>query len=117
MESPNQMTTTARFKRSCVGAIFAVIASTGALLALGFSENHAASGVGDLQADLLGVPLAPGWFVMRGTIENINLSSLNHILGPALLTLFISVVIDTGLIFVVWELFHWQKSRQRGSTE
>jgi len=107
------MTSIGRLKRSCFCATVAAIVSAAALLALGFLENHSASGVADLQSDLPGVPLASGWFVMRGTFEKINLSSLNQILGPALLTLFISIVIDTGLIFVVWELFHWQMSRRR----
>ena len=107
------MTSIGRLKRSCFCATVAVIVSVAALLALGFLENHSPSGVADLQSDLLGMPLAPGWFVMRGTFEKINLSSLNQIPGPAVLVLFISVVVDTGLIFVVWELFNWQMSRRR----
>jgi hypothetical protein len=114
------MTSTGRLKRSCVCAVVAVFVSTGAVLALGFLTNQAnapSSGVADFQIYLLGIPLAPGWLLMRGTFEKTSLSSLNQILGPALLVLFISVVIDTGLIFVVWELLHRQMSQRWDSDD
>jgi len=48
----------------------------------------------------------PGWFLTEGIFERAgNLSSLSQIVGPALLAAAISVVIDTGLIFGIWQLF------------
>jgi uncharacterized membrane protein YjjB (DUF3815 family) len=103
------MTSTGRLKRSCFCAVVAVISSTAAVLVVGLLENQASrlsSGTAGLLLDLLGIPLAPGWLLTRGMFERAgNLSSLNQIVGPALVALLISVVIDTGLIFVVWELY------------
>jgi hypothetical protein len=103
------MTALGRFKRSCFCAAAAVISSTAAVLIVGLFENQAnslSSGTAGLLLDLLGIPLAPGWFLTRGIFERAgNLSSLNQIVGPALVALLISIVIDTGLIFVVWELY------------
>ena len=97
------MTSTGRLKRSCFCALVAVIASTVAVLLRGVLANHANSAdAGDLQFYLLGIPLAPGWFLTRGMVER---SSMNEILGWALVIPFISAVIDTGLIFGTWQLF------------
>jgi membrane protease YdiL (CAAX protease family) len=102
------MTALGRLKRSCFCAVVAVISSTAAVLLVGLLENQAnslGSGTAGLLLDLLGIPLAPGWFLTRGMFERAgNLSSLSQIVGPALLALLVSGVIDTGLIFVVWEL-------------
>jgi len=103
------MTSTGRLKRSCFCAVVAVIASAAAFLIVGLFENQPnglSSGTSGLLLDLLGIPLAPGWSLMRGMFEKTNLSSLSQILGPALLVLLISVVADTGLIFVAWELVY-----------
>ena len=103
------MTSTGRLKRSCFCAVVAVIASAGAVVVVGFSENQAnglSPGRSSLFLDLLGILLAPGWFITRGLFEKAgNLSSLNQIVVPALLAALISVAIDTGLIFVGWELY------------
>jgi hypothetical protein len=97
------MTSTGRLKRSCFCAVVAVTASTVAVLLLGFLANHTNSAdAGDLQFYLLGLPLAPGWFLTRGMLER---SSMNQILGWALVIPFVSIVIDTGLIFGTWQLF------------
>ena len=100
------MTSTGRLKRSLSCATVAVIASTVAVLTRGILANHASSpssDLGDLQFDLLGAPLAPGWFVTRGMFER---SSMNQLLGWACLIPFVSVVIDTGVIFGFWEMVH-----------
>jgi len=97
------MTSPGRLKRSCFCAVVAVIASTIAVLLRGFLANHANSAdPGDLQFYFLGMPLAPGWFLTRGMIER---SSMNQVLGWALIIPLISAVIDTGLIFGTWQLF------------
>ena len=109
------MTSTGRLKRSCFCAASAIIASAGACLILGFLENRANgldSGTSGLFLDLLGMPLAPGWFLTRGLFEKAGaLSSMNQIVGPAMLALLISAVVDTGFIFGVWEFINWKITR------
>jgi hypothetical protein len=102
------MTSAGRLKRSFFCAIVAEIASTIGVLALGRAANQPNSrdfGSGDLLVDLIGIPLAPGWFLVRGLFERVSLSSLSQILVPAILVLFVSVVTDTAVIFGVWQLF------------
>jgi hypothetical protein len=95
------MTSTGRLKRACFCAVVAVIASTTAVLILGLLENQSGgrgSGTNGFLLDLLGIPLAPGWFLTRGMFENAGNLSLSQIVGPALLALLISVVIDSVVI-------------------
>jgi hypothetical protein len=82
-----------------------VVASSAAVLILGFLENQPSgrsSVVNGLLLDLLGVPLAPGWFLTRGMFERL---AGNQFLGWAFVIPFVSAVIDTGIIFGVWQLF------------
>jgi hypothetical protein len=106
------MTSAERCKRSCFGAVVLVIASTVAVITLGFFENQASgrtSGTNGILLDLVGIPLAPGWWLTRGIFEKTgNLSSPNQIVGPAFLVPLISGVIDTGVIFGAWEFIHWK---------
>jgi membrane protease YdiL (CAAX protease family) len=102
------MTSTGRLKRSCFCAAVAVIASVSAVLILGFLENQSDgrnSGTNGLLLDVLGIPLAPGWLLTRGIFEKAGNLSLRQIAGPVLLALLISVVVDTGAMFGVWQLF------------
>jgi O-antigen/teichoic acid export membrane protein len=97
------MTFRGRLKRSFFCAVVAVIASTVAVLLRGFLASRANSGdAGDIQFYLLGMPLAPGWFLIRGVFER---SSMTQFLEWALVIPLVSVVIDTGIIFGVWQLF------------
>jgi hypothetical protein len=97
------MTSAGRLKRSCFCAVVAVIASSVAILVRGLLANHANStDPGDLQFYLLGIPLAPGWFLTRGMLER---SSMNQMLEWTLFIPLTSAVIDTGLIFGTWQLF------------
>jgi hypothetical protein len=92
-----------------------VIASVSAVLILGFLENQSdgrISGTNGLLLDVLGIPLAPGWLLTRGIFEKAGNLSLRQIAGPVLLALPISVVVDTGAMFVVWQLFR----RENGIT-
>jgi hypothetical protein len=113
------MTSAERRKRSCFGAVVVVIASTVAVITLGFFENQASgrtSGTNGILLDLLAIPLAPGWWLTRGIFEKAgNLSSLNQIVGPAFLVLLISGVIDTGLMFGAWEFIHRKIARASDS--
>lgn len=108
------MTRIGRLKRSSVCSGIALIASATAVLTLGTLAN-AGNGpnqsVASLQLQLLGIPLAPGWFLMRSTFERINLSDPNQILFPAGLVILISFVIDAGFVFTMWELIHRMRSR------
>jgi hypothetical protein len=100
------MTTAGRFKRSLACAVLAVIVSSAAVLTLGIQENRAnarGSSIGELPIDLLGIALAPGWFLIRGMFER---SSMNQLLGWALIIPSVSVVVDTGVIFGIWQLVH-----------
>jgi len=105
------MTSIGRLKRSCFCAVVAVIASTVAVLLRGFLANHANSGdTGDLQFYLLGIFLAPGWFLTKGLFER---TSMNQMLGWALVVPPISVVIDACLIFGIWQFY----CRAMGTTD
>lgn len=103
-----------RLKRSSVCSGIALIASATAVLTLGTLAN-AGNGpnqsVASLQLQLLGIPLAPGWFLMRSTFERVNLSDPNQILFPAGLVILISFIIDTVIVFTVWELIHGTQTR------
>jgi hypothetical protein len=93
-----------RLKRSCFCAVVAVAASTAAVLLRGILANHANSGdASDLQFYLLGMPLAPGWFLTKGVFDRM---SINQMLGWVIVIPLISVVVDTGLIFGIWQLFY-----------
>ena len=108
------MTSIGRFKRSCLCSVVAVITSAFGVLVIGLLENQPTPlsfGVSGLLLGLLGLPLAPGWFLGRGIFERVNLFSLSQIAGPAFLILLLSVVIDASLIFGVWELIHRKKAR------
>jgi hypothetical protein len=108
MAEANQKTSTQRFKRSCVYATVAVIASTVAVLVLVSLENPGRSSSRiDFAADILGFPLLPGWLVITGIFG--NWGAVHG--GQILLVPFVSLGIDTGLIFVVWEFFHRKASR------
>jgi hypothetical protein len=114
------MTSAERRKRPCFGAVSAVvIASTVAVITSVFFENQArgrTSGTNGILPDRLGIPLAPGWLLTRGTFEKAgNLSSLNQIVEPAFLVPIISGVIDTGVIFGAWEFIHGKIARASDS--
>ena len=100
------MTSTGRLKRSCLCAVVGVIASAVGVLTLGFianKSNAANFGGGDLLTELVGVFLAPGWLMFHGMFER---ASPSQFPGLAAKVLLVSLVVDTGLVFVVWELFY-----------
>ena len=102
------MTRMGRLKGSCFSAVVLVFASSAAVLVLGMFENKESwrgFSAGDLAYDLLGIPLAPGLFITRGLLERVSPSSISQILGSILLVFCVSLVIDAGVIFGVWELF------------
>ena len=108
------MTRIGRLKRSCICSAIALIASATAVFTLGTLANAGTGpnqGVAGLQLRLLGMPMAPGWLLMRSTFENINLSDANQILLPSGLVILISFVIDTGFVFTTWELIHRMRLR------
>jgi len=121
MASDNEMTSKERFRRSCIYALIAVTASSAALLVMAFLGGHVTAKVSglsvtDLASYILAIPLVPGWLLIRGMFDKVgSCSSLDQILGPILLVPVISVLIDTGLIFIIWEFFHRKMSRGLGS--
>jgi hypothetical protein len=108
----SQMNSTERLRRSCIYAIVAVSASTAAVIGVAVlgsrnTAQNSGTNVTDVVSYVLAVPLIPGWFPIRGMFDRIgSCSSLGQFLGTALVVPMISVVIDTGLIFGVWELLH-----------
>ena len=106
------MSATTRLKRSCIYAAVAVIVSTIAFISLASLDSPrkppgpSASGI-DLAADVVGLPLAPGWVLITAIFG--DWGAVHG--GQILLVPFISAGIDTGLIFVVWQFFYWKKSR------
>jgi hypothetical protein len=105
MTVTSQWTSAQRFKRSCACATAAVLASTVAVLIVGFFANQATypiSGAIDFSINLMGMPLAPGRLLLRGGFEKLR---PEQFLGSAVLIPLISVVIGTALIFGFWEFF------------
>ncbi len=121
MADDNEMTPKERFKRCCIYTLIAVTASSAAVVVLALlgsqatTQNHGLS-IADRASYVLAIPLAPGWFLIRSMFDKVgSCSSLHEILGPILLVPFISVAIDTSLIFIIWEFFHRKASRGLGS--
>jgi hypothetical protein len=82
-----------------------------AVVTFGYLANEGAfhdSSSGELRLDLVGIPLAPGWLLLRDALEN---AKPHQFFGWFLLIVLVSVVIDTGLIFGGWELFHRRRAR------
>lgn len=110
-----QMASTKRLKRSFIYAALAVIVSTALLLIVAFlgsaSLGNAGTSTIDIVSYVFGFPLLSGWLVsltMFGMPGSCATST--QILGVFLIP-FISVPIDAGLIFLVWEFFHRKRSR------
>jgi hypothetical protein len=115
-----QMTSTGRFKRSCVYAIAAVAVSTVSVFFLVLLESNAkgqssAIGAVDVASCVLGFPLLLGWIVSAGIFGPLgSCATPTQILG-VFLTPVISIPIDACLTFAVWEFFHRKTSRGLGS--
>jgi hypothetical protein len=112
MPNDSQISPGERLRRSSIYAIVAVSASAIAFLMMAFlgsrtTAQDLGTSIPAIASYALGIPLIPGWLPIRGMFEKVgSCSSLDQILGPALLIRLLSVVIDTGFIFGVWELFH-----------
>jgi hypothetical protein len=107
------MTSKGRLNRSFFCSTVAVIASTVAVVILGFlanKGNFSSFITHNVAIDILGMPLAPGWLLIRGAFERLR---PNEFFGAAFLIPLISVPIDAGVIFAVWELLH---GRERAHT-
>ena len=113
------MTRIGRLKSSALCSAVALIASATAFLALGTLANAGTGpneGVANLQLRILGMPLAPGWLIMRSTFDSLNLSDIDQILLPAVLVISLSFIIDTGFVFTIWELIHRMQTRFSNGT-
>jgi hypothetical protein len=114
------MTSTERFKRSCVYAIVAVVASTVLILLLVFlgrtaNGHDSRPDFIDIAAYVLGFPLLAGWAVSTGIFGSLGSCATPSQLMGVFLTPVISIPIDTCLVFAVWEFFHRRSSRELGS--
>lgn len=111
------MTKSSRLKRSFFCATAAVIASTVGVLTLGLISKQPTANLdtSGLLLNLVGIPLSPGWFLTRGVFERINVSSLSQVLMPALTVLMISIIVDTGFVFALWEVFRISARRASSS--
>ena len=63
---------------------------------------------GDPLIGLVGIPLAPAWFLTSRLREKMSFS-LSQIFGFVVLSMLVSIVIDTGLIFVTWQLLRLRR--------
>jgi|HubBroStandDraft_1064217.scaffolds.fasta_scaffold13896_3 hypothetical protein len=116
-----QMSPRVRARRSFIYAIVAVSASAIALVMMAILGSRAAAqdsgtSITDVVSYVLAVPLVPGCLPIRSMFNKIGSgSTLDQILGPALLIPLVRVVIDAGLIFGVWGFFDRIKSRGLGA--
>jgi hypothetical protein len=111
----NNQTTATRLKRSFIYATVAVFASTVSVLVLllfARKANGQDPGIAlDVAGYVLGFPLLLGWAVSTGVFGSLgSCATPSQILG-VFLTPVISILIDAGIIFAVWEFFHWKCSR------
>jgi hypothetical protein len=73
--------------------------------------NHGAlpdTNSSELRVRVAGVPLAPGWFLLRGFLES---ARPQQFLNWFFLIVFVSFVVDTALIFAIWECIQWRNRR------
>ncbi len=116
MAEDNQQASTERFKRSCIYAIVAVVASTLAVLVLvSIGGTRTASGSAmsglDISAYIFGLPLVAGWLIVRGIFGE---WSVIH--GAQIFWVWpLSVAIDSLVIFLVWEFLHRKASHDLAS--
>jgi hypothetical protein len=109
-------TSMGRFKRSCIYATGAVVASTilvFVLVLVGGKLDPQGSGANaiDLASYVLGFPLLLGWATSTGIFGALgSCATPTQILGVFLVPV-ISIPIDTCLTFAVWEFFHRKASR------
>jgi hypothetical protein len=116
MTDDSRMTSMGRFKRSCVYAIVAVVASTISvfiLLVWGSKTNgpNSATGIFYLASYVLGFPLALGWAVSTGIFGPRGSRATPAQVSGVFLTPVISMPVDACLPFAVWEFFHRKASR------
>jgi hypothetical protein len=120
MDGTDQMTSMARFKRSCMYAAIAVIASAVTVFALSSLENPAKPSTSgtraiDLATYVLGLPLGPGALLSFGIFGALRSCAKSTQILAIFLIPFISFPVDAGLIFVVWDFFHRKASRRLDS--
>jgi hypothetical protein len=101
------MTAMARFKRSCIYAAVAVAASAAVSVAMMFlGDPTKSSNFIEAASYVLGIPLGAGALISFGIFGAPgSCASSTQILAIFLIP-FISLPVDAGLIFAVWEFFH-----------
>jgi hypothetical protein len=104
-----------RLRVSVGYALLAVFVSTIAVIGLSSLQNPTVQPNGttaiDISTDVLGLPLATGWLFVSAVFGEWR--AVHQ--GQIALVPFVSVAIDSLLIFLVWEFLHRKKSRGLGS--
>ncbi|SRR5712691_2169344 len=106
-----------RLWRSCVYSAVAVVVSTIIVIVLASLEGPAgaqqrgSSGI-DIATYVFGSPLATGWFIVVMVFGDWR--AVHQ--GQIALVPFFSVVVDTIMIFLVWEFWHRKTSKELNST-
>jgi hypothetical protein len=90
-----------------------MVASSVAVVALGQLANDGAvpdASSDEMRVSIAGVPLAPGWFLLRGAFES---ARPQQSLGWFVLIIGVSFVVDTALVFAAWEYMQWRRRGRR----
>ena len=116
MARDGQVAATGRLKRSCLYAITVVVASTACVFLLLLLQPKATgmnsgTGVFDVAAYVLGFPLFLGWIISTGIFGPLGSCATPTQMLGVFLTPVISIAVDTGLLFGVWEFVHRRASR------
>jgi len=102
---------------SFIYAILAVVASTIIVGILSSMVRPGAErpglGGADIATYMLGFPLAPGWLIVKGIFGEWGMVHG----GQIFLTWPLSLVIDSILIFLVWEFLHRKVSSELASKD
>jgi hypothetical protein len=117
MADNSQLSATDRLRRSCIYVIVAVGVSTLALLVvalIGSKTTPRSSGTSfiDVLSYVLGFPLLLGWF-LGSEFFGVpgSCASAEQFFKLAISVPLTSIVIDTGIVFSVWEFLHRKKMR------
>jgi hypothetical protein len=117
MTDNSQLSAIDRLRRSCVYVLVAVGVSTLALLVvalIGSKTTPRSSGTSviDVLSYILGFPLLLGWF-LAASLFGVpgSCASAEQFFKLVVSVPLTSVVIDTGIVFSVWEFFHRKKMR------
>jgi len=116
MTADAQSTMVQRLRRSFLYTIGAVVASTACVFVpILIEPKTAAQNPGvelfDIAAFAPGLPLLLGWLIHTGIFGSLGSCATPTQLLGVFLTPIVSIVVDTCLVFCVWEFIHRKASR------